>query len=71
LIRFKSHDVTPEFIAQVKQLGFNDVTPDEIVRLKSHDISPEYIAQAKSGQQDISLDEIIRIKSRGGRRARL
>ena len=71
LVRMKIHDVSPEFIAKVKQLGYNDVSADEIVRLAIHDVSADYISQAKSGQPDISLDAIIRMKIQGGRRARL
>lgn len=71
LVRMKTHNVSPEFITKVKQLGYNDVTPEQIIQLSIHDVSADYISQAKSAQQDIRLDEIIRIKIHGGRRARL
>ena len=71
LVRMKIHDVTPESIAKVKQLGYSDVTAEQMVRLSIHDVTPEYIAQAKSAQQDISLEEIVRMKIQGGRRARM
>jgi hypothetical protein len=71
LVRMKIHDVTPDFIAKLKQLGFADITPEEAVRLRIHDVSADDVAQAKAAQQNISLEEIIRMKIHGGRRARL
>ena len=68
----KIHDVTPEFVAKVKQLAsLQDVSPEELVRLRIHDVTPDYIEKAKSGRQDISLEDIIRMKTHGGREARL
>jgi hypothetical protein len=61
------HDVTPEFIQKVQQLGFQNADAEDLVRLRVYDVSPEYIAKAQSYQKDISLEEIIEHKVHGDR----
>jgi beta-lactamase regulating signal transducer with metallopeptidase domain len=45
LIAFRIHGVTPEFIREIRALGYERATPDDLLALRIHDVTPEFISQ--------------------------
>ena len=43
LIAFRIHDVTPEFIGQIRALGYDQASANELVALRIHGVTPENI----------------------------
>ena len=43
LIAFRIHDVSPEFIGQIRALGYDRASANELVALRIHDVTPEDI----------------------------
>ena len=43
LIAFRIHDVSPEFIGQIRALGYDKASANELVALRIHGVTPEYI----------------------------
>jgi hypothetical protein len=54
--------VNSDYISQVHEAGFKDVSPEEFVRLRDHGVNAEYIRQYGSGH---SVEEVIRMHDRG------
>ena len=48
------------------ELGYDDLTIDEVIRLNNHGIAPPFVrARVDAGYTDLTVDELVEIKSRG------
>ena len=66
VVRLKDHGVSPEYIADMKEVGVKDLTLDQLVRLKDHGITPGFVNHARArGFKDSTADELIRLKNGG------
>jgi hypothetical protein len=65
LIKARDHGVTPEFIAELKQLGYT-VSLEQAIRLKDHGVSADFIRDIqKEGYSQISLDRAVELIDHG------
>jgi beta-lactamase regulating signal transducer with metallopeptidase domain len=64
LIAFKVQGVTPEYVAQIRALGFKP-DADDIVGMKAQGITPEYVAQIRALGFKPDADEIVGMKAQG------
>ncbi|WP_298545724.1 M56 family metallopeptidase [uncultured Aquimarina sp.] len=62
IISFKIHNVTPEFIKPFEDLGYTNITADQAQSLKIHGVTPEFVKSLKNQDENVSLDQAIRIK---------
>jgi hypothetical protein len=65
LVEFKIHGVTPAFIGGIRASGYSNVSAKELVSLRTHDITPEFIRKARSRLGELTLKQIISLKSMG------
>jgi hypothetical protein len=54
--------VSAEFVREVRAARAGEVSASELVRLRDHGVSASLIRAHK----DLSLDEVIRLRDRGG-----
>ena len=59
------HDVTPEFIRGLQELGYRDVPADELVSMCIHDVTLDYVRKMKARFQGVSVDELVSMKIHG------
>jgi hypothetical protein len=59
------HNVTPEFIAQIRALGYSRATVDELVSLRIHGVSPDQIGEFQKLFGKISLDRAVEFAIHG------
>ncbi|RKN05299.1 hypothetical protein D7035_21480 [Aquimarina sp. AD1] len=59
---FKIHNVTPEFIKTFEDIGYKNITADQAQSLRIHGVTPEFVKSLKEQDNDVSLDQAIRIK---------
>lgn len=51
-------DITPEYIREMRNLGFRDIDDEELVSSKIHKVTPEYIKEMRAAGWDLTLDEL-------------
>ena len=64
LISMKIQGVTPAYVKEVRQLGF-EPTPDELVGMRVQGITPEYIREMRKFDANLNIDELIGMKVQG------
>ena len=50
-------DITPEYIREMRSLGFRDIDHEELVASKIHRVTPDYVRQMRAAGWDLSLEE--------------
>ncbi len=52
-------NITPEYIREMRALGFKNISADELVSSRIHRVTPEYIREMRAaGWTNLSLDEL-------------
>ena len=64
LISMKIQGVTPAYVKEVRQLGF-EPTPDELVGMRVQGITPEYIREMRKFDANLNIDELMGMKVQG------
>jgi hypothetical protein len=64
LVAMKVHDITPEYVKGVRDMGF-DVDPDELIAMKVHDITPEYVKSIRGMGFKGDADQVVAMKVHG------
>lgn len=58
-LELRIFDITPEYIREMRSLGFRDIDTDELVSSKIHKVTPDYVRRMRSaGWTDLSLDDL-------------
>ena len=59
------HVVTPEFVRGLQELGYRDVSADDLVSLCIHDVSLAYVKKMKARFRDVSVDDLGSMRIHG------
>jgi hypothetical protein len=51
--------VTPELVAELRQLGFDHLSADDLVSTRVHKVTPDYIRQMRAAGWNLSLDDLM------------
>lgn len=66
LVELRSHGISLGFAAQMRQIGYRDLTLDQLRDLKIHGVTPEYVASLRVlGYPDIAAEDVIELRDQG------
>jgi hypothetical protein len=57
-LQMRIFDITPEYIREMRSLGFSDIDDDELVASKIHKVTPDYIRKMRAAGWNLSLEEL-------------
>jgi len=52
-------NVTPELVRELRDLGFRDLSAEDLVSTRVHKVTPEYIRQMRTAGWNLSLEELM------------
>lgn len=65
LVRLRQNDVSATFSAMMRELGY-ELSVEELIRLRQHNVTAYFTSNMHDlGYQDITTDELIRLKDTG------
>ena len=66
LIAFRIHGVTPDFIGELRKLGFEHPQSEQLLNLRIHGVTPEYIKELQlRGVKNLTVDKLVAMKIHG------
>src|SRR5207249_6679046 len=65
LIRLRLHGISPEFIEEMREAGYADLSPEELVDLRIHGVTPEYAAEMRELIGDLGVDKLVEFRIHG------
>ena len=66
LVRARDHGVTPEYVQEIKALGFSAQTLEQFVRLRDHGVKSEYVKELRAaGYDKLAPEDIVRVRDHG------
>lgn len=65
LIRLRLHGITPEFIEDMREAGYGDLSPEELVELRIHGVSPDYAGEMRELFGELPVDKLVEFRIHG------
>lgn len=66
LVEFHIHGVTPEYVKEMFEMGYDKLSEDRLVEMKIHKVSPEFVRELiKWGVKDLSASELVTMSIHG------
>mgnify|MGYP001460264378 FL=1 len=58
--------MTPDYIEDMTDIGFTDLSIRELRRMKDHGVSASFVRRMRDrGFKDLMIDELVRLKNHG------
>lgn len=57
-LQMRIFDITPEYVREMRSLGFNNLDADELVASRIHKVTPDYVRKMRAAGWNLSLDEL-------------
>jgi hypothetical protein len=57
-LEMRIFDITPEYIREMRSLGFKDIDVEELVASKIHKVTPQFVRDMRAAGWDLSLDDL-------------
>jgi hypothetical protein len=52
-------DVTPEYVREMRSLGFKDIDTEDLLSTRIHGVTPQYVREMRAAGWNVSLDELV------------
>ena len=57
-LEMRIFDITPEYIREMRSLGFKDISNKELVSSKIHRVTPDFVREMRAAGWDLSLEDL-------------
>jgi hypothetical protein len=57
--------VTTDFVRQIRELGFRDVSVDDLVSMRIHGVNADFARRAKARDPGVTVDELVSMRIHG------
>jgi hypothetical protein len=64
-VRFRIHGASPEYVRELKSLGYGDLSAEDLVRFRIHGVSTEYVRAMRDLGYTPAADDLVRFRIHG------
>jgi hypothetical protein len=64
-IKFRIFNVTPDYIREMRSLGYDDLSASKLVETKIHKVTPDYIRKMRAAGWNLSLNKYVENRIHG------
>jgi len=66
IIQMKMHGITPEYVAALHRLGFDELSTRDLIQLGLHGVTESFIKEAlNAANEKLSVDELVQLRISG------
>jgi hypothetical protein len=65
LIKMRQHGVNPDFIQEIRGLGFTDLNVDQLIKMRIHGVGPDFIEEMRGLGFSADVDALIKLRNHG------
>ena len=65
LVAFRDHGVTPEFLKAIRDAGYPNLDPGEIIELRNHGLDARFLAEMSRAGLKLSVQDLIELRNHG------
>lgn len=64
-VSMRIFNVTPEYVREMRGLGYKDISADKLVETKIHKVTPDYIRRMRAAGWDLPLNKLVASRIHG------
>ena len=65
LIRLRLHGISQDYVEEMGEAGYEELSPEELVELRIHGVTPEYVSEMREVLGDVPVDKMTAFKIHG------
>lgn len=65
LIRLRLHGISPDFIEEMREAGYDNLSPEELAELRIHGVTPDYVTEMRELLGDVPVEKMTELRIHG------
>jgi hypothetical protein len=67
-VSLRIHGASPDFVGQLRELGYERVSAEDLVSMRIHGVSPEFVRRVQASRGAVSIERLVDMRIHGQER---
>lgn len=65
LIRLRLHGVSPDYVEEMREAGYDNLSTEDLVQLRIHGVTPDFVSEIREHLGDIPVEKMVEFRIHG------